>query len=329
MSWLGPAAAATLLMLSLALWRQRPRPAAALSLAVCMMSGAAFFLFQSGMAWLYPFTLLGPLAFNRAMLAAFGERRHPAWLDALLAALCVAAGELWPALFDALALLVFAEAPLRIAMGLRDDLNARRRVGRTWFLALGSLLCVLTSAAALAGQGRWAVPAAAACTLLLCLAMAGRRVPVEEASSAEAVPTASAPEALNDQELRQLARLREQMQLRQAFRDPRLSLSVLARRLELPEHRLRRLIHIGEGCDHFSAYLNGLRLAAIKQALADPAQDGQTLLSLAVDAGYNSLSAFNRAFKSAEGCTPSAFRAARRAMATASSAKPIETASET
>ncbi|MCV2362233.1 hypothetical protein LNV23_02070 [Paucibacter sp. DJ1R-11] len=259
MSWLGPAAAAALLMLGLALWRQRPQPAGVPALWLGLLAGAAFFLHQAGLAWLYPLALLGPLAFNRALLAAFDDCGRPRGVDLLLALASLLLGSLWPRAFDLLALMIFAEAPLRVALGLGDDLVARRRIGRAWFLGLGTLLALMTALAALLGQGGWAAPTAAGVTLLLCLAMAGRPWPVDEPFAPqlrpqEAPTSASEPgDRLSEAELLQLARLRQQVRDEQGFRDPQLSLSRLARRLDLPEHRVRRLVHLGEGQGHFSA----------------------------------------------------------------------------
>ncbi len=331
-SGLSLAAAMALLMLGLGLWRQRPRPSAALSLCLGMLAGSVFFLHQAGLSWLHPLALLGPLAFNRALLAAFDERGRPWPVDLLLAAACLLLGSLWPRAFDLLALLIFAEAPLRIALGLGDDLVAWRRVGRTWFLGLGSALALLTALAALLGQAAWAAQAAAAATLLLCLAMAGRSWPVEPSRLQARLQAEVRPESVGDRlseaELRQLARLQQRVRVEQGFRDPQMSLSRLARQLELPEHLVRRLVHLGEGQGHFSAYLNALRVAAIRAELADPARGAETVLSLALAAGYNSLSAFNRAFKASEGCTPSAFRAACQAQPSASTPNTAEIDSE-
>lgn len=312
------AAATALLMSAAALWRQRPPAAATLTLG--MLGGMAYFLVMAGPAFepLRPLAWLAPLAVNRALLAGFGLPVHPPALDALLATASLALGWAWPPGFNLLALLIFAEAPLRVALGLADDVIGRRRVMRLWFLGLGAVLAVVTTLAASLGHAAAAMPVAAAATLLLCLAAAGRPWPLEPAAT---VATA----ALDAQEQRQLARLRAVMIEGQLFRDPALNLSRLARHLELPEHRLRRLVHEGEGEGHFSAYLNRLRIAAVKAALADPARDADTVLSLATEAGYNSLSVFNRAFKAAVGCTPSAFRAACQASRTASSPKPPDT----
>ena len=64
------------------------------------------------------------------------------------------------------------------------------------------------------------------------------------------------------------------------------------------------------GHRNFAQYLNSWRLAEVKAALADPAQRAVPILTIALDAGFGSLGPFNRAFRDAEGCTPSAYRAA-------------------
>ena len=292
-----------------------------------MLAGAVYFLVVAdvGAAVLEPVAWLGPLAFNRAVHAGFGDRARPAWADAVLALISLACGAVWTRGFDVLALLLFAEAPLRVMTGAGDDLVAWRRLARRWFLGFGGLLACAVSLAVLLGAGSMAAQSAAVGAILLCLAAAGRPWPVELALAAHASP----PAGLDAQEVQQLARLRRLMQEEQAFRDPQLTLSLLSRRLELPEHRLRRLIHLGEAQGHFNAYLNGLRIAAVKAALADPARGAETLLTLATEAGYNSLSAFNRAFKMSEGCTPSAWRTARQASSAPSMLKPAETPNDT
>ncbi|MFM9852583.1 MAG: helix-turn-helix domain-containing protein, partial [Sphingomonadaceae bacterium] len=54
---------------------------------------------------------------------------------------------------------------------------------------------------------------------------------------------------------------------------------------------------------------NGYRLSEVKAALRDPSQREVPILTIALDAGFGSLAPFNRAFREAEGCTPSEFRA--------------------
>lgn len=322
------AAATALLMTAAALWQQRPAQAGVLCTG--LLAGAVFFLLMAEPGWtvLLPLAWLGPLAVNRAVGAGFDAAQRPLWQDLALATLSLGLGSSWPMGFNVLALLLFAEAPARVAWQARDDLIARRRLARAWFLGGGSALALAVTLAAALGSGAWRNQVAAGGTLLLCVALAGRRWPSSAADPSPA-PTSPQPAPLDTQEQHQLARLRQLMQTDAAFRDPQLTLSRLAQRLALPEHRVRRLIHIGEGHGHFSSYLNGLRIEAVKQALADPAQADTPLLQLAMDAGYNALSVFNRAFKAREGCTPSAFRAACQAAMQAQSPNAPDTTSDT
>jgi AraC-like DNA-binding protein len=90
-----------------------------------------------------------------------------------------------------------------------------------------------------------------------------------------------------------------------------LTIGVLAGRLGVAEHRLRRVINQTLGHRNFNVFLNGYRLAEVKAALADPAQDAVPITTMALDAGFQSLGPFNRAFKSDTGLTPSEYRSAR------------------
>jgi AraC-like DNA-binding protein len=103
-------------------------------------------------------------------------------------------------------------------------------------------------------------------------------------------------------------RLDALMAAEKPHRDETLSIGALAARLDLPEHRLRRLINGHLGHRNFAAYLNGFRLAEVKAALADPTQRDVPILTIALDAGFGSLAPFNRAFRDAEGMTPTEYR---------------------
>jgi AraC-like DNA-binding protein len=92
------------------------------------------------------------------------------------------------------------------------------------------------------------------------------------------------------------------------YREPDLSIAEVARRLGVPDHRLRALINQTLGHRNFAAFVNGFRLAEAKLALADPGQSEVSIATVALDAGFGSLNAFNRAFKAETGQTPSAYR---------------------
>jgi AraC-like DNA-binding protein len=106
-----------------------------------------------------------------------------------------------------------------------------------------------------------------------------------------------------------VARLRAHMHDQIAWRDETLTISALAAQLGEQEYRLRRAINGTLGHRNFAQFLNGYRLAEVRAALVDPAQREVPILTIALDAGFGSLGPFNRAFREAEGMTPSEYRA--------------------
>jgi AraC-like DNA-binding protein len=92
------------------------------------------------------------------------------------------------------------------------------------------------------------------------------------------------------------------------YRQEGLTIGVLALKLGLPEYKLRQLINQGLGYRNFNTYLNHYRIEEAKAALADAAQAEVPVLTIAMDAGFQSLNQFNRAFKAATGLTPTEYR---------------------
>jgi AraC-like DNA-binding protein len=83
---------------------------------------------------------------------------------------------------------------------------------------------------------------------------------------------------------------------------------VLAAKLELTEYRLRQVINEGLGYRNFNAFLNRYRIDEAKAGLADLSQRDVPVLTIAMDAGFQSIGPFNRAFKADTGLTPTEFR---------------------
>jgi len=100
------------------------------------------------------------------------------------------------------------------------------------------------------------------------------------------------------------------MEHEKIYREPGLTIRILAETLKTPEHRLRNLINSGLGYRNFSSFLNQYRIEAVKAAFAMPENSRIPVLTIALDNGYNSLAPFNRAFRDIEGITPSAYRRA-------------------
>lgn len=95
------------------------------------------------------------------------------------------------------------------------------------------------------------------------------------------------------------------------YREMGLTIGQLANRLEIPEYRLRQTINAGLGYRNFNDFLNSYRIREASQRLADPAQKDVSVLTIALDIGFRSLSSFNKAFKSTYDLTPTAFRRER------------------
>jgi AraC-like DNA-binding protein len=58
----------------------------------------------------------------------------------------------------------------------------------------------------------------------------------------------------------------------------------------------------------FQEFLNSYRIKAAESMLLDPAAGDRSILEIAYEAGFNSKSAFNAAFRRHRGMTPSDFR---------------------
>jgi AraC-like DNA-binding protein len=119
-----------------------------------------------------------------------------------------------------------------------------------------------------------------------------------------------------EQEL--IDRLQQLMTDDAAYRDATIAVAVLAKRMGVSEKKLRELINGRLGCRNFASYVNAFRVEEVRRRLLDPRQDEVPILTMALEAGFGSIVAFNRAFKDRHGATPSAYRAANRAAALAS-----------
>jgi AraC-like DNA-binding protein len=106
-----------------------------------------------------------------------------------------------------------------------------------------------------------------------------------------------------------LDRLTDVMEKRKPHCDPELTLPGLADILAIPVHQLSQLLNETVGQSFFD-YINRARVEEAKNLLIDPAFSSYTILAIATEAGFNSKTAFNTAFKKHAGTTPSAFRAA-------------------
>lgn len=91
------------------------------------------------------------------------------------------------------------------------------------------------------------------------------------------------------------------------FLDPMLSLDTIAAELNLSKSHLSRIINseLGTG---FPDYLNALRVEEAKSYLSNPDFANYTLVAIGLEAGFNSKTTFNTAFKKITSLTPSEYR---------------------
>nr|WP_290444331.1 helix-turn-helix domain-containing protein [Pseudoalteromonas sp. XMcav2-N] len=92
------------------------------------------------------------------------------------------------------------------------------------------------------------------------------------------------------------------------YREPELTIGKLAEHLDIPAHQLRALINQQLGFKNFSHFINQYRLAYAAEQLCDLAHARTAILSIAYDAGFNSIGPFNRAFKRVYTLTPGDYR---------------------
>lgn len=92
------------------------------------------------------------------------------------------------------------------------------------------------------------------------------------------------------------------------YLEPGLTIGGLGDLLDIPEHRLRRLINKGLGYRNFAAFVNDYRIEEAKRRLADPKMAREQIVSHAFSLGYASLAPFNRAFRERVGISPTEYR---------------------
>jgi AraC-like DNA-binding protein len=124
-------------------------------------------------------------------------------------------------------------------------------------------------------------------------------------------PATVAGVALERADERQVATLLGLMNGQHIYREPMLTVAVLALRMGMPEHRLRRLINQGLGQRNFNSFLNGYRIEDACRRLSDPLLTDTPILTIAMEVGFRTLGPFNRAFKEATGVTPTDYRRSR------------------
>ena len=104
-----------------------------------------------------------------------------------------------------------------------------------------------------------------------------------------------------------IAKLENYMRLNKPFLNPSLSIDSLATQIEVPSNELSILINRKIG-QHFFDFVNTYRINFAAEMLSDKNNQKKTVMEILYDAGFNSKSSFNTAFKKHKQVTPSQYR---------------------
>ncbi|BAM92328.1 AraC family transcriptional regulator [Bradyrhizobium oligotrophicum S58] len=295
--------------------------------------------------WTLPILSGQPVVFWLWARAAFDDDFAPrrwhglVWLAVIILGFTASLSwPMWPAVtkvcakgLSVVALTFALLAIVQTVTTWRDDLVARRRrlrmavlilnLGFIAFVSAPSLLPLpvapLGLTANLGGPGSFVT------ALTLCVLAVLASWNLFGANAATALPTpavvaaghADEPHATETMAAERpavapllLRRLDQLMRVERIYRQEGLSIGSLAAQLNVPEYRLRQAINEGLGHRNFNAFLNRYRIDDAKAALSDPSQREVPVLTIAIDAGFQSIGPFNRAFKAATGLTPTEFR---------------------
>jgi transcriptional regulator GlxA family with amidase domain len=96
------------------------------------------------------------------------------------------------------------------------------------------------------------------------------------------------------------------METGKPFLETNLNLQSLAKLVDMKPHFLSMLIN-QKSSRNFFDFVNTFRINEFKEQVLDPSNQHYTLLSIAYSCGFNSKTAFNRAFKNITGKTPSEY----------------------
>ncbi len=113
---------------------------------------------------------------------------------------------------------------------------------------------------------------------------------------------------LNDDKIKiYLQELKNLMNEDNLYQDCDLTLQQLANKLRISSHNLSQIINTQLNQNFFD-FVNQYRVEKVKVDLLDPKKEHMKILSIGLDAGFNSKSSFNTIFKKHTKMTPSEYR---------------------
>ncbi len=110
-----------------------------------------------------------------------------------------------------------------------------------------------------------------------------------------------------DDAIRYKTSILEYVRKNELYKDHNITLGKLAKNLSLTPHVVSQVVNEQMSLN-FNDFINSYRIEEAKKMLSDTGMKNITIASIAYDSGFNTLSAFNTAFKKFTGLTPSQFR---------------------
>ena len=101
-------------------------------------------------------------------------------------------------------------------------------------------------------------------------------------------------------------KLLSKMKKEKPFIEPKLTLNILANKMDISINHLSQIVNQFEG-KNFYDFINEYRVEEFKEKISNPKNKNFSILALALDSGFNSKSSFNHVFKKHTGKTPSQY----------------------
>jgi AraC-like DNA-binding protein len=192
--------------------------------------------------------------------------------------------------------------------GRAHDLVERRlKFRRVFVVSVGLLVATVVATELIAG---WRVPMAIellGMATIFSLALAINLLLLQFKPAViltSSLPPAPLPDSDTKDPL--ISELTKVMRGERLYADHDLRIGELAKRLEVPEYQLRRVINQTLGYRNFNQFINRYRIDEAAERLVS--EQRTPVLTIALDVGFRSISSFNTAFRRQHGCPASIYR---------------------
>lgn len=276
-----------------------------------------------------------PLLFLLFAQALFDEHTRPSWRSMLAACIYLSAGyaesylphitsltrqSLWDVwLLSRVVMVCMLAYSLYITVrNWREDLVQPRRLLRLIVvLVVCGYILVVVVAESIFRSGTaplWVEVANTVGIIVAILIFSSVLVSLGPGELSPEVITPPVSNALLGVDQQEVSSILAAMEQEQVYRDMQLTIKSLGAMLSIPEHRLRQHINQQLNYRNFSDFLNRYRIDEASTRLGDPEAARTPVLTIAMDAGYRSMTTFNKAFRVRHHQTPVEYRQKHRSI---------------